>query len=109
MLRMSMLSIIFPFFISLFLFSSNAVGSENKIVSIKFLNGKENFLESDKSCVVKNKKIDDVVINNNISIKEIEQCIAECSYLIGIPGDYGSSRFHACVTQCKGMIPMCTF
>lgn len=109
MLRSSILSIVLPVFMSCFLFSSNAIGSEGKVISIDFLNQKINFLNRDTSCFFKKKTLEDIVLNNKISISDIDRCIAECSYLIGIPGDYGSTRFHSCLAKCKGEISMCVF
>ncbi|QDX96204.1 hypothetical protein EGD00_02075 [Pectobacterium carotovorum subsp. carotovorum] len=109
MLRSFVLSISLPVFMSCFLFSSNAIGSEGKVIPIDFLNQKTNITDRDTSCFFKKKTLEDIIVNNKISTSDIDRCIAECSYLLGIPGDYGSTRFHSCLAQCKGMIPMCDF
>ncbi|MDY4316554.1 hypothetical protein SOW02_16650 [Pectobacterium actinidiae] len=109
MLRSFVLSISLPVFMSCFLFSSNAIGAEGKVIPIDFLNQKTNIIDRDTSCFFKKKTLEDIIVNNKISTSDIDRCIAECSYLLGIPGDYGSTRFHSCLAQCKGMIPMCDF
>ncbi|MBN3143082.1 hypothetical protein [Pectobacterium brasiliense] len=109
MLRSFLLSISLPVFISFFLFSSNAIGTEGKIIPIDVLNQKTNIIDRDTSCFFKKKTVEDIIINNKISISDIDRCIAECSSFLDIPGDRGSTHFHSCLAQCKGMIPMCDF
>ncbi len=50
MLRSFVLSISLPVFMSCFLFSSNAIGSEGKVIPIDFLNQKTNIIDRDTSC-----------------------------------------------------------
>lgn len=104
-----MLNVSPPMALILLLFSGNAISSDSKLLPIDFLKGKINFIEINNSCIVKNRKVNKVFINEKYSLSEVDRCIAECSYLLNIPGDYGSTNFHSCVAQCKGQIPSCDF
>lgn len=57
-------------------------------------------------CFLK-EKTDSNVINKKYSLSETDRCIAECSYLLDIPGDYGGTNFHSCMAKCKGEISSC--
>lgn len=96
-----------PFLLSCFLFSGEAISSDNKPLSVDFLKGKISFIERNNTCIVKNRKINKVFFNEKHSRSEVDRCISECSYLLGDPFDFGSTNFHSCVAQCKGQIPLC--
>ncbi|MBN3262391.1 hypothetical protein [Pectobacterium brasiliense] len=109
MLKLSPLMVLFLLTLSLFLFSGKAISSDDKIFPIGFINGRLDFIQNQKYCIVKNKKMDGVILEEKNTLSETDRCIAECSYLLDMPGDYGSTNFHSCVSQCKGQIASCDF
>ncbi|WP_262253997.1 hypothetical protein [Pectobacterium polaris] len=110
MLKLSPSLALLPLFFSCFLFSESSIASTNKLNAIQPVKATLNIVGEGRFCNVKNKNLDKIIINQRYSAAINDRCIEECSYLIGErPGDNGSTEFHSCLAQCKGMIPMCDF
>ncbi|WP_350312500.1 hypothetical protein OHJ28_15595 [Dickeya fangzhongdai] len=106
MLKPPILSILVLLFTVCF-FYGKAIGSDSENYLIGDFKKNKNLLEIGSVCIVKKKTIDTNIINEKYSLSETDRCIAECSYLLDIPGDYGSTNFHSCMAKCKGEIPLC--
>ncbi|GKW25648.1 hypothetical protein LW347_19625 [Pectobacterium polonicum] len=111
MLKSPTLLVLSPFILSFVLFSSKAISSDDKPLPIDLINGKVNFIQTQNQniCIVKNKKSNEIIVEEKYSRTLTDRCIAECSYLLDMPGDYGSTNFHSCLAQCKGGVAMCDF
>ncbi|WP_263064569.1 hypothetical protein [Dickeya dadantii] len=70
-----------------------------------------NFSRISAACVIKrNKTAPDSIngmLNSTIGDKK-DKCIQECLYTLPT-GSMDGSPFHRCVSECMGMIPMCSF
>ncbi|MBT9182869.1 hypothetical protein ILP31_02145 [Pectobacterium punjabense] len=111
MLKSPPLLVLSPLILSFVLFSGKAISSDDKPLPIDLINGKVSFIQTknQKMCIVKSKKSNEMIIDEKYSLSLTDRCIAECSYLLDMPGDYGSTNFQSCLAQCKGGVAMCDF